>query len=149
MTQGERERIVRHAMFSYEEYKIAVKDYEGDILYGTRETDITGIHGGGISDPSAQKGIALIEMEQKVNRMKEWIDVIETGMKELEAMDAGDRIGYKFIATRFYGIPTRRIKQGTVRIAIECHMSRKTVYNRLQTITNVMVFHATKHGLLV
>lgn len=148
MTQRERERAVRFHLFNYGDLKQEIANYEKDIIYGSKEVDITGIHGTGISDPSAQKGMKLAEKSEQLRINEKWIEAIDDGMKELLRMDKGNERGYLYICKRMYGIPNRRFRQGTVRIAIECGLARSSIYSKLQTITNIMVFHAASKGLL-
>lgn len=147
-TQREREKITRRKLFCYARYAQDLADFEESIVFGARQFDITGIHGTGISDPSARKGIALADMTDEMKYKKAWIEAIDNGLEELARMDKGNDRGYKYICMHMFGIPTRRQMCGTVRIAIECNMARSTVYQRLQTILNVMIFHAGLKGLL-
>ena len=148
MMQTDREQEVKRALTSYEEYVQEVKDYEDQIIFGSKDIDITGVHGTGISDPSAKKAMALTDMPRYLQRKRSWIEAIDDGLEELSRMDNGNKKGLRFICTRMYGIPTKNVALGTVRISIECNMSRSAIYSRLQTINNVMMFHAAAKGLL-
>ena len=146
MTQKDREKIVRWHLFKYSEHKREIDDYELNVIYGQKPMDISGVHGTAISDPSARKGMQLIDKPEHIIRNQQWIEAINNGLRELKAMDGGDEHGLNYICKSFYGINKRRI--GTVRIAIECALSRASVYNKLQLITTIMTVHAALKGLL-
>lgn len=148
MMQRDRERMVRYHLFRYAEHKKEIAEYEDDILYGSKAIDISGVHGTWISDSTARKGMKLAEMPEEMIINSRWIEAIDCGLRELLKMDKGNDRGYAYICKHMYGIPNKRIQQGTVRIAIECSLSRATVYTKLQTIMSVMIFHATSKGLL-
>lgn len=148
MTHKERVRKVKWALAHYTQHKKEIADYENDILYGTPEHDGTGIRGSYTSDPSAQKGIALTDLPKGLEYKARWNNAIDKGIRDLREQDRGKKHGLEYICMHAFGVPYRRQKHGTVRIAIDCETSRGTVYYNMQVIINTMMYHAIKDGLL-
>ena len=148
MTHKERVRRVKWQLSHYAQHKKELADYENDILYGTPNHDNAGIRGSYVSDPSARKGIALTEMPKDLEEKARWCSAIEDGIRDLREQDKGKKHGLEYICMHAFGVPFKRQKHGTVRIAIDCETSRGTVYYNMQVIVNTMMYHAIKAGLL-
>jgi len=151
MTQREREAEVRRRLYGYAKYKKELAEYVDDIFNGTKPHDESGVRGTGISDPSARGGIALADLPRHLADKQKWIYAIDSAIKELRDMDAGDSRGLVYICTHLYGLDGRRHKRRdnrdtAVKVADDCFMSVRSLYYRVRIILNVVLYHAAKNG---
>lgn len=146
MTQKEREREVRRRLYKYASYKRDVLQFTEDILYGTPSHDESGVRGTDISDPSGRAGTLLADMPAHLREKQKWIDAIDDAYDELVACDHGNKRGYAYVCNRIYGLDGRK-KRSVIAVSIECEISERAMYRRLNIITNIVCYHAAKNGL--
>ena len=144
MTQKDRERIVRRHLYRYALYVRELRQYE-QAVFGAPQHDGTGVRGSEISDPTARSGIALAEPPPSLGQHRRWIDAIDAAMNELAGMDGTD-------GQRMFGLDGQRHKRRenrdtALKIAIDCNLSVRAMYDRAGTIINTVIYHAAKAGL--
>lgn len=147
MTQREREQTVRRHLYRYAQYVREVRRYEQSI-FGSPQTNETGIRGSNVSDPTARSGIALADPPKTLERKRRWIIAVDSAMDELSSMDGGDERGYVFICTHVFGLDGHRNKcranrDSVLKIACDCNLSVRALYGRISTIINTVIFYAT------
>lgn len=147
MKQRKREQHVRWRMYMYAKYKRDLADYMNDILHGTPSRPETGIRSNVISNPTARAGIALTEIPSYLKEEMAWVESIEDAYRELLEIDKGNEYGYAYTCNKVYGMDGRK-KKSVIAVSIDCGISERALYRRLNTITNVMCYHATKHNLI-
>lgn len=147
MRQRKREQVVRHHMHMYAKYKRDIADYVGDVLNGTPVRSESGVRSGKIADSTARAGISLIEMPKYLVDEQAWVESIEDAYKELLEMDKGNKLGYAYTCKKVYGMDGQK-KKSVIAVSIDCEITERAMYRRLNTITNIMCYHATKRNLI-
>ena len=150
MTQREREQTARRHLYRYAQYVREVRQYEQSVLGATHNE--TGIRGSEISDPTARSGMALAEPPKDLGHKRQWIDAIDAAMDELAGMDGQDAYGYVHICTRMFGLDGQRHKRRenrdtALKISMDCNLSVRALYGRVNTIVNTVIYHAAELGL--
>lgn len=152
MTQRERDREVRRRLYRYWAYRRDIDDYE-QLIFGKPQMDESGIRSPGISDPTARIGMALACPPPLINEKYQWVAAIEDALAEMDETDYGDLKPLSYIAAKVYGLDGKRHKRRqnrdtAIRTALDCGLSRTTLYNRLDVIRSIVQYHAVKRNLL-
>ena len=150
MTQRERERTVRRHLYRYARDVRDVRQYEQSVFGATHNE--TGIRGSNILDPTARSGIALADPPDDLQQKRLWIEAIDAAMEELEQADGSNERGYVYICTRMFGLDGHRHKRQenrdtAAKVADECFMSVSSMYNRIGTFINIVIYYATQKKL--
>ncbi len=150
MTQRDRERIARKHLYRYAQYARDVRQYEQSVFGATHNE--TGIRGSEISDPTARSGIALAEPPKDLRSKRRWIEAIDASIIDLALMDGHDAYGYVYICTHMFGMNGQKHKRDenretALKIAGDCNLSVRALYNRAGTIVNTVIYHAAGMGL--
>lgn len=147
MKQRKREQTVRWHMHRYAKYKKDLANYVEDVMSFTPNKSETGIRSGKVADIVAKAAIALIDIPKHLQEEQAWVEAIETAYKELLEMDRGNQFGYAYTCNKVYGMDGKK-KRSVIAVSMDCGISERALYRRLNTITNVMCYHATKHNLI-
>ena len=92
-------------------------------------------------------------MPESLRQKWKWVKAIEDAWSECLNEDAGDRHGLAFLLEknfRLTGETSDDDHNSEVRETImkESGISLATFYNRLEVVTDILVYHAAKRGLL-
>lgn len=157
MTQRERRKIARRNAFRYQSYREEVRRYRADYLSTLRSPRTDAMPGsssaGSHSSPTEYYGIRLADMPESLRQKWKWVKAIEDAWSECLNEDAGDRHGLAFLLEknfRLTGETSDDDHNSEVRETImkESGISLATFYNRLEVVTDILVYHAAKRGLL-
>ena len=157
MTARERRRTAQKHAFCYQAYREEVLTYRADALSSLRSprTDsIPGSTGAGThSDPTEKAGIRLADMPEHLKTKWKWVKAIEDTWKECKEEDWGEPFGLAYLFEknfRLTGEVTGKELNAAVRekIIADSDICVKTFYNRLEAITDMLVYHAAKRGLI-
>ena len=152
MNQRDREREIRRRLYEYASYKKDIDEYVDSIINSTPSFDESGVRGTAVSDPTARAGVALANMPRDLETKQQWVEAIEEALAELQELDGSDTHGYVYICVRVFGMQRRHKKKKNrevaIKVAMDCNMALSTLYNRLAVVTKIVLFHATKRGLL-
>lgn len=150
MTQRDRRRAAMRHAFRYQPYKDEVTAYVDSCLaLSAPKERIGGSASGHRSDPTARAGIKLAEMPESIRMKALWIRAVNDAWSEC-AEDDGD-LAYLFEKNfRLTGNTLGPEHNTEVRNEIIEHLriSTSTFYERLEAVTDILVYHATKRKLL-
>lgn len=119
----------------YQQSKKDLADLQEAILHGSASTDLSGIRGSGISDPTQRKALALIT-NVRIKKLEETIGAIESVLGELDAEKT------RLVEMKYWTQPNHLTDEG---IAQRLCISRRTLYDW----TNKILFAiAVKMGLI-
>jgi hypothetical protein len=108
---------------------------------------------GSHTDPTQQAAIRLADMPEVLKEKAAWVKVIDDTWKDCVTEDGGDPHGLAYLMDknfRLTGEETGEDQNAVVREEImkTCDISQRTFYSRLTTVADMLVYHATKRGLL-
>lgn len=157
MQYDDRIRIARKQLYAYYLDKQVIESF---VDKATRQTQKMGeeyVRGTYRSDPTARGGIMLADPPKDIRIKVEWVKAIEGAWAELHLEDQAYRRvpsrGKAYVMEKFFCLtrpPRRRELNEETReqLCDECGISVRTFYNWLSQITNTVIHHATRRGLL-
>lgn len=156
MTPRELRQIAMRHAFRYQAYKREVGEYRSRAMTmrGQRINAVPGsTSAGSHTDPTQQAAIRLADMPESLKAKAKWVKAVNDAWADCLAEDAGDAHGMAFLLERNFrltGEETGKEQNAVVREEImrEAHISMSTFYNRLETVADILVYHAAKRGLL-
>ena len=156
MTPRERRQIAMRHAFRYQAYKREVREYREKALAmrGQRIDAVPGsTSAGSHTDPTQQAAIRLADMPESLQTKAKWVKVVNDAWADCATEDGRDAHGLAFLLERNFrltGEETGKDQNVAVREEImrEAHISMATFYNRLETVADILVYHAAKRGLL-
>lgn len=156
MTPKDRRHIARSHAFRYQAYRREVREYREKALAmrGQRIDALPGsTSAGSHTDPTQQAAIRLVDMPDSLQTKAKWVRVVNAAWKDCATEDGGDPHGLAFLLEknfRLTGEETGKEQNAAVREEImrESHISMTTFYKRLEAVTDIIVYHAAKRGLL-
>lgn len=151
MTQHERRRAAMSNAFRYQEYKAAVNAYVDWAMSmgGKQEIGGTPVSSGHRSDPTARAAIRLVDMPEPIRTKALWVRAVNDAWRECR--DDDEQLAYLFERNfRLTGEILGPEHNTAVRNAIveELNISTPTFYNWLETVADILVYHAAKRKLL-
>lgn len=155
MTQHERRRAAMSHAFRYQEYKAAVNAYVDWAMSmgGKQEIGGTPVSSGHRSDPTARSAIRLVDMPEPIRTKALWVRAVNDAWRECKEDDAGEKYGLAFLFEHNFRL-TGDILGPEHNMAVRAYIieqagiTRPTFYNRLETVCDILVYHAAKRKLL-
>jgi hypothetical protein len=149
----ERRKIAQAQAFRYYEMRQAINAYEAEAYRNLQRTDGSGVRSTFKTDPTARGGIMLADPPAHIIKAKNWVSAINDAWAECTLLDEGDERGYAYIIEQWFALdgnirPREENKQTRERLIEECGLSRTGFYERLNTITDTIAYHASMKGLL-
>lgn len=153
---GWKRTILRQKMFLYRQYKAEIEEYEQNAIDRTPVMDESGIHGTGISDPTAKSAAMLADVPKNLEEKKAWVDSIEQAKRRVEGWDKAYEIvagrGLSYVMTEYYCMnseprPKASNEQVRARLCEECQISESTFYRWLNKIDKAVWERAYKHKI--
>lgn len=147
-TQKDRARTVRSMLRKYEANKRQVDAFDqGAEEFGCREP--SAVRSTKVSDPTARIACKRADVPSGIQYRREWVAAINDARAECKVVDEHEDFGYnlEFVLVSAYsldGQPAMTRQE----IMKRCNFSTVTYYNRMSMITEIVMHHATKHGLL-
>ena len=137
--------------FRYQEYKAEVQAYIDWAMSQTGKQQLggTGISSGHRSDPTARAAIKLIDMPEHIRTKALWVRAVNDAWRECREDNA--QLAYLFEHNfRLTGDILGPEHNTAVRkhIMDECNISVRTFYEWLETVADILVYHATRRKLL-
>ena len=137
--------------FRYQEYKAAVNAYVDWAMSmgGKQEIGGTPVSSGHRSDPTARAAIRLVDMPEPIRTKALWVRAVNDAWRECR--DDDEQLAYLFERNfRLTGEILGPEHNTAVRNAIveELNISTPTFYNWLETVADILVYHAAKRKLL-
>ena len=156
MTPRERRQTAMRHAFRYQAYKREVREYRAQALAmrGQRIDAVPGsTSAGSHTDPTQQAAIRLADMPESLQTKAKWVKAVNDAWADCATEDGNDPHGLAFLLERNFrltGEATGKDKNAAVREEImrEAHISQTTFYSRLETVADILVYHATRRGLL-
>lgn len=156
MTVRERRRIAMSHAFHYQAYRREVQEYRerAMAMRGQRFDTVPGsTSAGSHTDPTEKAGIKLADMPEHLRQKAQWVKAINDTWADCLAEDYGDQHGLAYLLERNFrltGEESGKDKNAAVRAGImsACDISQTTFYNRLEMVTDILVYHAAKRKLL-
>jgi hypothetical protein len=151
MTQHDRRRAARSNAFRYQEYKAAVNAYIDWALSQTGKQQLggTAVSSGHRSDPTARAAIKLIDMPEHIRTKALWVRAVNDAWRECR--EDNKQLAYLFEKNfRLTGDILGPEHNTAVRNSImeELGISSTTFYEWLESVSDILVYHATKRKLL-
>lgn len=152
MTQRDRRRAAMSHAFRYQEYKAELNDYADACLAMVapkQKLSGTAVSSGHRSDPTAHAAIKLSEMPEPLRNKALWIRAVNDAWRECREDDK--QLAYLFEKNfRLTGDILGPEHNTAVRenIMDECNISVRTFYEWLETVADILVYHAAKRKLL-
>lgn len=103
------------------------------------------------SDPTARAAILLAEMPEGTALKQKWCNAIEDAWAECVAQDAVNKNGMAFFMENVFSLTEEPdADENSVRdkVCAHCNIAIPTYYNWMKTVTQIVVYHAAKRGLL-
>lgn len=151
MTQHERRRAAMSNAFKYQVYKAEINAYIDSCmaLTGKQQLGGTAVTSGHRSDPTARAAIKLAEMPEHLRNKALWVRAVNDAWRELREDDK--QMAYLFEKNfRLTGdiLGPEHNTAVRKRIMDECNISVRTFYEWLETVADILVYHAAKRKLL-
>lgn len=151
MTQHDRRRAAMSNAFRYQEYKAAVNEYIDWAMRQTSKSQLggTAVTSGHRSDPTARAAIKLIDMPEHIRTKALWVRAVNDAWRECREDDK--QLAYLFEHNfRLTGdiLGPEHNTAVRKRIMDECNISVRTFYEWLETVADILVYHATRRKLL-
>jgi hypothetical protein len=154
VTAFERQKAAQSNAFRYQEYRAAIADYKRKVMRtSSKAPETAGCSSGHTSDPTASMALKLADPPKYIKRRVRWVRAIEDAWAEAFSEDDGEEYGLAFAMERYFHLtgPTEGQEENTLvreEIMEKCGWSRSTFYQKLGTITEMLVYHAARKGLL-
>jgi AcrR family transcriptional regulator len=157
MQYDDRIRIARKQLYAYYADKEAIESFIEAATRQTQKMDAEFVRGTYRSDPTARGGIMLADPPAAIRAKVEWVKTIEDAWAELHFEDHAYRRvpehGKAYVMEQFFclTLPPRRKElneEARDKLCAECGISVRTFYNWLTQITQCVIQHATRRGLL-
>ena len=137
--------------FKYQTYKAEVQAYIDWAMSQTGKQQLggTGISSGHRSDPTARAAIKLIDMPEHIRTKALWVRAVNDAWKECaeESRELAYLFEHNFRLTGEILGPDHNTAV-RMRIMEETGISMRTLYDRLNDVCDILVYHATKRKLL-
>lgn len=152
MTQHDRRRAAMSHAFRYQQYKAEINAYVDSCLAlvaPKQQLSGTGVSSGHRSDPTAHAAIKLAEMPEPLRNKALWVRAVNDAWRECREDDA--QLALLFERNfRLTGEILGPEHNTAVRNAIieELGISTTTFYEWLESVGDILVYHATKRKLL-
>ena len=152
MTQHDRRRAAMSNAFKYQQYMAEVNAYVDScmaLVAPKQQLGGTGVSSGHRSDPTARAAIKLAEMPEPIRNKALWVRAVNDAWRECR--DDDEQLAYLFEKNfRLTGEILGPEHNTAVRNAIvgELGISMTTFYEWLETVADILVYHATKRKLL-
>lgn len=103
----------------------------------------------GISDPTARTAVRRADAPGGMRYKRDWIAAIIDARAECKVIDEREDYGYslEFVLVNAYGIDMQE-PLDRKEIMKACSISVATYYNRISMVTEIVMHHAAKRGLL-
>lgn len=156
MTVRERRRTAMRHAFQYQAYREAVHEYRERAM-AIRGQHIDAVPGstsaGAHTDPTQQAAIRLVDMPPAIRDKALWVLAVNETWKDCAQEDGRDPHGLAYLFEenfRLTGENRGPDHNAEVRAEIMrvCRISERTFYSRLETVTDILVYHAAKRKLL-
>lgn len=152
MTQHDRRRAAMSHAFRYQAYKAELYAYLDScmaLVAPKQNLSGTAVSSGHRSDPTAHAAIKLAEMPEPLRNKALWVRAVNDAWRE--CLEDDKQLAYLFEKNfRLTGEILGPEHNTEVRASImeELNISRPTFYNWLETVADILVYHATKRKLL-
>lgn len=102
-----------------------------------------------ISDPTAKTAVKRADAPRGMQYNRAWISAITDARAECKVIDEREDYGYslEFVMVNAYGLDGQEPMPRKDILAVR-NISVATYYNRIGTITEIVMHHAAKRGLL-
>lgn len=137
--------------FRYQEYKAAVQEYTDWALSQTGKAQLSGtaVSSGHRSDPTANAAIKLVDMPEHIRTKALWVRAVNDAWRECreDSKELAFLFEHNFRLTGDILGPEHNAAVRTF-IMEQTGISQTTFYDWLESVCNILVYHATKRKLL-
>ena len=126
---------IEYHFYNYEKEKKQIEEIASDIAEASSYVlDLSGVHGSGKSDPTAQRAELI---EKKCGKVRRWIKVVEAALKYFENDPRGE------LARRYYFK-----NESVTSIQNRLYISERTFYAWKADVINYAALKACETGLV-
>lgn len=153
MTPRDRNRIIHKHLFQYRACKAVLDDYMQRAFNKTSKVNESGVRAPFISDPTGRGGAALAQLPRKLEEKRRWCKAIEDALAECRLEDGDRDNGLVALLTEYFCLnkPRRQKDQNAEaveKICAEHGISRSTFFNRMNKVTDIVLYYATRQELI-
>jgi len=149
-----RERYAHKIMFTYQDNKELVQNFMSKAYrYTYKMSDEPMVQKTFKSDPTARGGILLADPPEYIRDAVLKTEAVEAAWQEVKELDCGEPFGLAYLMEKNFCLTgNRRSKSANAvvrhKICSDCGIADRTFYSWMGQITDIMIYHATKRGLM-
>jgi len=153
-TAPSRERFAHKILFSYQDNKDEVQKFLTKAYrYNYKTSDEPSVMSTFKSDPTARGAMLLLDPPEHIRNAVLMVETVEAAWQEVKELDCGEPFGYSYLMEKNFcltGKQRSRDQNAMMRhkICADCGIAERTFYSWMWQITEIVIYHATKRGLM-